>query len=206
MKNNSERIKKLVGIASFCAIVIVLQLLSLVIHFGPFSITLALIPIVVGAIIYGPLAGGILGFFMGVVVLLTNADAFLAVNVPATILICLLKSIAAGVVSGFIFKRLQNKNKWLGIILASISAPIVNTGIFVALALPIFYTTLQSWAEYYQYTNVIAYVFLGMVGLNFIVEFSINSILSPVVVKIVNIFEMKFGSKDNENKVVNEEE
>ena len=43
MRNNHEKILKLVGVASIAAIVIVLQLLSLVVKIGPFAITLALV-------------------------------------------------------------------------------------------------------------------------------------------------------------------
>ena len=207
MRNNHEKILKLVGVASIAAIVIVLQLLSLVVKIGPFAITLALIPIVVGAIIYGPLAGGILGFIMGFIVLVTDANAFLAINIPATIFICLIKTTLAGVAAGWIYRGLEKKSQWLAIILASIAAPIVNTLVFVSLALPIFYTDLVLWAEANDYTNVISYVFLGMVGVNFLLEFSINAILSPVVFRIVTIFRKKLNKKtkrelstNNDNK------
>ena len=42
--------QRMVGLAIFTAIIIVLQLVSTFIKFGPFSITLAMIPIVVGAL------------------------------------------------------------------------------------------------------------------------------------------------------------
>ena len=207
MRNNHEKILKLVGVASIAAIVIVLQLLSLVVKIGPFAITLALIPIVVGAIIYGPLAGGILGFIMGFIVLVTDANAFLAINIPATIFICLIKTTLAGVAAGWIYRGLEKKSQWLAIILASIAAPIVNTLVFVSLALPIFYTDLVLWAEANDYTNVISYVFLGMVGVNFLLEFSIDAILSPVVFRIVTILRKKLNKKtkrelsaNNDNK------
>ena len=45
--------QRMVGLAIFTAIIIVLQLVSTFIKFGPFSITLAMIPIVVGAAVYG---------------------------------------------------------------------------------------------------------------------------------------------------------
>ena len=51
----------MVGIAVLAALVVVLQLLSSVIKIGTVSITLTLIPIVVGAAFYGPGAGAILG-------------------------------------------------------------------------------------------------------------------------------------------------
>jgi uncharacterized membrane protein len=59
------------------AIVIVLQAIGATIKFGPFSITLVLLPIVIGAALIHPLAGGWLGFVFSIVVLLTDAAPFL---------------------------------------------------------------------------------------------------------------------------------
>ena len=50
-----EQITKLVLTGILAAIVVVLQYFSSYIKFGPFSITLALVPIIVGAAICGPL-------------------------------------------------------------------------------------------------------------------------------------------------------
>ena len=61
MSKQSKSIHKLVGLALFTAIVVVLQLISSMIRFGPFSITLALVPIVVGAAMYGIAGGAWLG-------------------------------------------------------------------------------------------------------------------------------------------------
>lgn len=188
--NNGLKIKRLVGLASLLAIVVVLQLLSLVIRFGPFSITLALIPLVVGAILYGPKGGAVLGFTMGFVVLLTNAEAFWVINPLATIVLCLLKSTVAGIGAGFIYKSLKNKSDVAGTILASISAPIVNTGIFALGCVIFFFPTLKEWANG---ENAIAFLFLGLIGLNFIMEFLINSILSPIVYYIVNTIATKYN-------------
>ena len=80
----NEKTKTLVGTGILTAIVIVLQALAIGIKFGPFSITLVLIPIVVGAALYGYKAGAWLGLGCGVVVLCTDAGAFLAVNIPGT--------------------------------------------------------------------------------------------------------------------------
>lgn len=51
---SDKKIKKMVGLAIFTAIVVVLQLLGSFIKVGSFSISLVLIPIVVGAAVYGP--------------------------------------------------------------------------------------------------------------------------------------------------------
>lgn len=66
----NQKTKTLTGLAFFTAIIVVLQLLGSFIKFGPFSISLVLIPIVVGAAVYGPKAGAYLGGVFGVVVLI----------------------------------------------------------------------------------------------------------------------------------------
>ena len=50
---NSEKIHKMVGTGVLTAVVIVVYLLTMGISVGPFNITFALIPIVVGAALYG---------------------------------------------------------------------------------------------------------------------------------------------------------
>ena len=72
-----NKIKRMVGIAILIAIVIVLQLLGQFIKLGPMvSVSLVLLPIVVGAAVYGPAAGAILGLAFSVVVLLQPDTAF----------------------------------------------------------------------------------------------------------------------------------
>ena len=55
-------VQTLVGMGILTAIVIVLQGLASAIRFGPFSITLVLAPIIIGAALYGWKAGAWLGF------------------------------------------------------------------------------------------------------------------------------------------------
>ena len=57
----NEKIKKMVGIALLMAVVVVLQLLGSFIKLGPVEVSLVLLPIVIGAAVYGPTAGAILG-------------------------------------------------------------------------------------------------------------------------------------------------
>lgn len=100
--NNKTR--KIVGIGLFTAIVLLLQFLGGSIKFGIFSISLVLVPIVVGAAVYGWQAGAWLGFAFGMAVLLSgDAGAFLAVDVFGTILTVLVKGTAAGLCSGLVY-------------------------------------------------------------------------------------------------------
>ena len=73
MKNN--KVLKLVQLALLAAIVIVFQMMGSFIHIGPTSVSLVLIPIVLGGILLGPLYGGILGFLFGAITLWAGISA-----------------------------------------------------------------------------------------------------------------------------------
>ena len=127
-KKNHERTRKLVGVALFTAIIVVLQLLGAFIRFGPFSISLVLVPIVVGAAVYGIGSGAWLGFVFGVVVLFTDAAAFLAISVPGTIVTVLLKGAVSGLASGLVYQLLAKKNEFVAVICAAVVCPVVGVG------------------------------------------------------------------------------
>ena len=183
---NSNKTKQITGIAIFTAIVVVLQLLGSFIKFGPFSISLVLIPIVVGAAIYGPYAGLWLGFVFGFVVLVSgDAAPFLAFNVFGTILTVLLKGSLAGFVSGLVYKTFKGNNI-IAAVLSAIVCPIVNTGVFLLGCVLFFMPLLETWAEGLGFGNVYSYMLMGLVGFNFIFELLTNAILSPVIVKVID--------------------
>lgn len=191
MKNNSERIKELVGISILAAIVVVLQLISNFIMPSNLPMTLALIPIVVGSIIYGPKGGAILGAVMGGIVLTAPSTMiFFDFNPVATVLLCLLKTSIAGLASGFIFKALEQKHRNTGIVLSTISVPIINTLLFTAGAFLIFMPVLEQQAAKNN-IDVITLVLLGYIGFNFILEFTLNLVLSPVVIRIIDMYKNK---------------
>ena len=86
MKKNRMETRTMTGVALLTAIVVVLQLLGSFIRFGMFSISLVLVPIVIGAALYGAGAGAWLGFMFGVAVLISgDAAAFLTLSVFGTV-------------------------------------------------------------------------------------------------------------------------
>ena len=179
--------KKIVGLSVLTAIIIVLQALAISIRFGIFNITLVLIPIVVGAALYGYKAGAWLGFVFSVVVLFTDAGAFLAISVPGTIITVILKGTLAGLAAGIVYLALEKVNKYLACVVAAICAPIVNTGIFLIGCRLFFYETIKGWAEGAGFASAGAFMIVGLVGTNFLVEMAINIILSPTILRLVNL-------------------
>lgn len=186
-----EKTKNIAGVGILMAIVIVLQLLGSFIRFGPFSISLVLIPIVVGAALYGLLAGGLLGFTFGLVVLLSgDAAAFLAVDIPGTILTVLLKGTLAGVLAGVVYRLFKN-SQTLGTVLSAIVCPVTNTGIFLLGCLLFFMPKITEWAQGAGFENVGRFMIVGLVGGNFLAELLTNIILAPIILRIIQIGENK---------------
>lgn len=182
MKNTKTQ--KIVGIGLFTAIVVALQLLAASIKFGPFSITLVLAPIVIGAALYGIGAGAWLGAAFGVSVLISgDSAAFMTINPAGTVVTVLLKGMLAGLVAGLIYKALEKKSKTVAVVLAGIACPIVNTGIFLAGC----YLFFQEWLVSVFGTTGFATVVTGLVSVNFAVELGINMVLASVIVRIIDI-------------------
>ena len=176
--------------AILTAIVVVLQILGGFIKFGPFSVSLVLIPIVIGAAKCGVKIGTWLGLVFGAVVLLNgDATAFFAVNVFGTVLTVLLKGAACGFAAGLTYKLLAKYNKYAAVIAAAVVCPLVNTGVFLIGCLLFFLDTIKAWGADLGFTNTVSYVFLSMVGGNFLFELASNMILSPVILRILNFKE-----------------
>ena len=109
---SSFNTRTIVGIGLLTAIVVVLQFIGAAIRFGTFSISLVLMPIVVGAALYGVWAGAWLGLVFGIVVLLSgDAALFMGINPFGTIVTVILKGVLAGALSGLVYKLLSGKQK-----------------------------------------------------------------------------------------------
>ena len=193
MSKIQQKTLRMAQLAILAAIIVVLQQIIIPLP-GGLTLSLVLIPIVVGAVMFGPCAGAILGGVFGGVVtflVITGRAGLLSTmmwtaNPVMTVLICLLKGIAAGWVAGLI-SRAFKKNTYVGILLAAAAAPIVNTGIFLVGLLTVFRDVLTEFAGSIGYGDVSVLYFAVMiiVGINFIVEFAANIILSPTIAAIV---------------------
>ncbi|MBE7000940.1 MAG: ECF transporter S component [Ruminococcaceae bacterium] len=189
MKNRNQKILRMVGIALLMALVVVMQALSgMIPPVGGFSISLVLIPIVLGAAVYGPGAGALLGATFGAVVFIncvTGADPGGAMVFQASPVLCFLvvmaKGILCGLASGAIYKLFKTKNTYLAMMLAAIVCPLVNTGIFVICMYAFFMDILAAWAGG---TNVLGYIMTGLLLANMVPELLINVIFSPAGARI----------------------
>lgn len=245
MKNN--RLIYFVTTAVLAALVVVLQLVG-GIPVGPFSITLTLFPIVVGAVVLGPVSGVFLGLVFGVIVSILSitgkdpgGQMVFAANPVIAWCLCLLKGALAGLVPGVAYGFFsKNKNAasafsfmtagifiFLGgiaaanglstarmgvrlgltllfavlaggllvglhyllktersaLYIASVLAPVCNTGIFVVGMMIFFRPTLAAWAGG---SNILVYTITGLIGINFLIEFTVAIILTPALAAITH--------------------
>ena len=186
MKNKKIQTEKVVLGAVLTALVVVLQLLGSFIRFGPFSISLVLVPIVIGAAMCGYKIGGWLGFVFGMVVLLSgDAAAFLSIDIVGTIVTVLLKGTLCGLAAGIVYKSLEKYNKYVAVMVSAVICPVVNTGVFLLGCKFFFMSAIVEWGIAAGFENVARYMFLGLAGGNFLVELFVNIMLAPIVLRLI---------------------
>lgn len=190
MTKTKEKTVRIVSMGILSAIIVVLQVLTTYFPTKPFPITLALIPIIIGSALFDEKAGAFLGGVFSVVVLVmcaTGADVGGAMvwnaNPFLCILVCMIKGVCAGYCSGLLYRVLSKKNAIVATVVAGLTAPVVNTGLFILGLVLFFKPILTQWSGG---SNVIYYVIFGLTGINFLVELGVNMALSPVIIKILN--------------------
>ncbi len=177
MSTKQEKIKKLTVLS-------VLGALTAIVSFLPLKtlgleITFSMIPVAIGAILYGPSGGAILGGVFGIVSFLQCLGyspfgaALLGINPLLTLIVCLPTRILAGFLAGVIYKALHKsvKSDIPALLLASLVAPLFNTLLFMTALVLCFYNTelVQSFAAQLGATNPFTFVVL-FVGINGLVE------------------------------------
>ena len=191
LKSNS--VLRMTQLAILTAIVVVLQCFGGLLRL-PFMGTagnLVLIPIAIGAILLGPGAGCWLGLVCGTVIYIygvTGADPFTHILFEAhpfiTAAICLVKTGLAGVLAGLVWRAMKGLNELCALFTAAVLVPVVNTGVFVLGCFTIL-DTIGSLAPEGQ--GAIAFIFLGLAGVNFLFELGLNLVLTPAVQRIITI-------------------
>ena len=183
-------VRRMTGMSLMAAIIAVLTVLGNFVRFGPFPITLALAPIIIGAAMYGAGAGAILGGVFGLVTLISGLAGWdggtvmylMGIAPFACILVCVGKGVAAGWCAGLVYSAIEKKNRHVGVVAAGIVCPVVNTGVFIIGMLLFFTSALESWASG---QGLMYYVIFGLTGVTFLVELAVNLVLSSGITAII---------------------
>ncbi|MBE6688839.1 MAG: ECF transporter S component [Ruminococcaceae bacterium] len=187
-----QHTRTLVLLALLSAIVAVLAYYGGFIKIGGFaSISLTLIPVVIGSALCGPYAGAWLGAVAGVIFFATPDAAFwLGLSVHGTIITVMVKGILAGLCAGLVYKLLEKFNRYVALVVSAVVCPVVNTGIFLLGSLIFFMDAVSSGATA-EGMSVGMYLIVFFVGLNFVFELITNIILSPAIVRILDAAKRK---------------
>lgn len=190
--------KRVTGMAVLLALVIALQGFGGTLAIGAVQLNFTLIPIVLGAILYGPAVGAFLGFACGVVVLvqvimgMVPFYVLIWTNDPVvTVFTCIVKTTVAGFTAGVVYQWLEKKNGLAAVFVASGIVPIVNTSLFIVgcLLMTDSVYTLASGQ------NVLAFILVGLVTFNFFIELAINLLVSPAIHRVIGIVNKQFSRK-----------
>ncbi len=192
MKNN-KNIKKLVILAVFGAVIAVVSFLP--IKTLGLEITLSMVPVAVGAICFGPLAGAVLGGVFGLVSFLqclgwsSFGVMLFGINPFLTALVCIPTRILAGWLTGLIFKAFAKSERTVtaGYVVAGFSAALLNMVFFMSALILCFYNTeyIQGIAGRIGALNPIMFVLL-FVGINGLVEILAGFILAAPCAKALS--------------------
>jgi uncharacterized membrane protein len=196
-RKNQEMIKRLTLVAMFTAIVAMLAYMGGFIKIGATaSISLTLIPIVLGGAICGPLVGAWLGLVSGAIFFATaDAAYWLGLSVGGTIVTVLIKGLMAGLLAALTFKLLKNVNRYLAIVVSAVVAPVVNTGLFILGCFIFFFdNTVAGAASAGQ--SLFVFIMVGYIGLNFVLELLANILISPALLRILNVKSGDIKSKN----------
>jgi len=185
-RKNHASVVRLTSLALLAALVVVLQTVASGIRIGPVPISLTLVPIVVGAILFGPGARR-LPVRPAPPAGITGADEFTNVLWVASpfwlVVVCVGKAVLCGLCAGLVAKALRHRQT-ISCILAALTAPVVNTGVFAIGMLTVFKPVLQDYAGG---TNIVYFLFVAFIGVNFLVEFAVNAAMSAAIARIVQV-------------------
>lgn len=192
----SAKIRRLVIHAMLSAIILVVSFLP--IRTMGLEITLSMVPVAIGAALYGPMTGALLGGVFGVVSFLQclGYSAFgavlLGINPLATFVVCVPTRILAGWLAGLLAKGSQvllkaTPKHWLPQTIGSVTAPILNTALFMSTLCLFFYHTeyIEAFRDTLGASNVFMFILL-FVGINGLVEILAGIMLALPITRVMS--------------------
>ncbi len=203
MTTTNLRTIKLVQLALFSAIIFLMAFTPIgYIKTPGLEITLLVVPVTVGAIVLGPVAGAILGGMFGLTSFIQcfGISAFgatlLGINPIGTFIVTMIPRILMGWLAGLIFigmKKIdKTKLKGISYAVANLAGPLLNTVFFMGTLVLFFYQTdyLQGFADTLGTENVFTFI-LAFVGVNGLIEAAVCFVLGTAISKTLDVLAKK---------------
>ena len=178
-QNRKSQIKTLVVLAILIAITILMAFTPVgYLRIGPVSISFLMIPVAIGAIAKGPLAGALIGTVFGITSFAQcfGMDAFgtylASKNIFFTFIMCIVCRALAGFLAGLVYKIISKfaKNMPLRSSITGLCAALFNTVLFVGALILLFGKATVSEATNIDPSIGIIALFATIVGFNAIFE------------------------------------
>ena len=184
---------KIVELIILALTVVAFQILTSLGLFGLPPVAIAIVPITLGAVIYGFEGAILLGTVYGITSIITGLTfdqtyfgAFFDTNWIAVSVSFLLKGVAAGVIAALIFKGLKNINRYMAMAISSIAAPVVNT-VVVLLTTPFYISTIEEVGAIKNY-EFVDFVVNAIILEGFLPELLVNILLVVLLMKPMMYF------------------
>ena len=164
---------------------------------GAVEMTFIMIPVAVGAITLGEKSGAFLGLVFGVSSFIQCfgmspfGAALLQINPIFTFIMCIVPRVLMGYLCGAIYKLLAKAKKGIAVIIASFSAPVINTILFIASLMIFFGKTDFIMGMRAGTENLMAFL-IAFVGLNGVMEIVTTTLIAPPVALAVEKAVRKF--------------
>lgn len=165
------------------------------------EISFMMLPVVIGAIICGPLGGAVLGGLFGITSFIQcfGTSAFgvfvLSLNPVFTFIICMIPRILAGWLAGIIYKAIckKDKSRYISVAISSFSGALLNTIFFMGGIILLFWNNdsfTSKMTEWGMAVNSIWAFVVAFVGINGVVEacvcFVVGSAIGRGLIGIIN--------------------
>ena len=171
---------RLVLTALLTALIIVMAFTPLgYLKAGAIEITFITIPVIIGAVLLGPVGGLFLGAVFGITSFIqcfgmsTFGVALFSVSPLRTAIVCIVPRVLMGWLTAVIFKAISSKDKtsFVQYLVASIAGPLLNTILFTGTLLLLFNNApiIIQLKEQFGSTNVMAFA-AAFVGVNGLIE------------------------------------
>ena len=196
MNKKKYNTKKMVELSIFIAIIILMSFTPLgYLKLFVLDITLIVIPVAVGAIVLGPMAGAILGLTFGITSFVLSFSSplgamMLDISPVFRVITCIVPRVMCGWLTGLVY-LISKKGKYtssIAVPMANLACPIFNTVFFMSALMIFYYNTpaIQDMATSMKVFNPIALVF-AMVGANAVIEAFACFLIGTAVTKAIQI-------------------
>ena len=188
---------RLVLTALLTALIIVMAFTPLgYLKAGAIEITFITIPVIIGAVLLGPVGGLFLGAVFGITSFIqcfgmsTFGVALFSVSPLSTAIVCIVPRVLMGWLTAVIFKAVSSKDKtsFVQYLVASIAGPLLNTILFTGTLLLLFNNApiIIQLKEQFGSTNVMAFA-AAFVGVNGLIEAGVCAVLGTALCKALSV-------------------